>query len=152
MQLKILFFQSKFSQFDWIRAFLTIIYHLDNDELVQVCHYMRTPLQHTLVLQPPKIFFKTAFLPNKLCQMLPGNHFHILYASFDVYGVKLGGVVWVWGGGVIKENGRGRLVKSHDFYFAHFLNIWQHASNLLCRWESSFPYIFRRKSSVSTIF
>ena len=53
--------------------------------------------------------------------MLPVNHFYILYASFDVYGVKLGGVVWVWG--VIKENGRGGLVKSHDFYFAHFLKL-----------------------------
>ena len=52
--------------------------------------------------------------------MLPGSHFYVLYASFDVYGVNVGGVVWVWG--VIKENGGG-LVKSHDFYFAHFLNI-----------------------------
>ena len=62
--------------------------------------------------------FLTAFLPNELRQTFQVNHFNILYASFDVYRVKLGGVV-------INENGRVELVKSHDFYVAHFLNIWQ---------------------------
>ena len=93
--------------------------------------HVERPFWNTINTRPPKggvatplDFFKTAFfLPNKLRQTLPGNHFNILYASFDVYGVKLGGVVWVWG--VIKENGRGGLVKSNDFYFAHFLNISQ---------------------------
>ena len=47
----------------------------------------------------PWDFLKQLFVPNKLRQMLPGtsNHFYILFASFDVYRVKLGGVIWVWG-------------------------------------------------------
>ena len=68
---------------------------------------------------PPKIFLKTAF---SFCPInctkhfnILSNHFYILYASFDAYEVKLWGVVWV-----IKENGRGGLVKSHDSYFFHF--------------------------------
>ena len=44
------------------------------------------------LLQPPQTF-QTAFLPNKLSQMLLRNHFYILYISFDVYKVKFGGVV-----------------------------------------------------------
>ena len=33
----------------------------------------------------------------------------------------------------IKENVRGGLVKSHDFYFVHFINIWQDIGFKLCR-------------------
>ena len=54
------------------------------------------------VVVTPLSFFTTTFLPNKLHQTLLCNHFYILYASFHVYEVKFGGVVWVcW---VIKEN------------------------------------------------
>ena len=50
--------------------------------------------------------------------MLQCNHFYILNASFDVYEVKLGGVVWVWGSSKrMVERG---LVKSCDSYFVHF--------------------------------
>ena len=70
------------------------------------------------VVAIPQEFSKQLFFSNILRQTLPANHFYILCAPFDVYGVKLGGVVWVWGW-------YGGLVKSHDFYFAHFLNIWQ---------------------------
>ena len=40
-------------------------------------------------------FFQTNFFSNKniLHQKLLCNHFYILYASFDVYEVKFGGVV-----------------------------------------------------------
>ena len=89
--------------------------------IVNACSTSITLVLQRGVLQPLKIFFLTVFfLPNKLRQMLPGNHFCILNSSFDVYGVKLGGVIWV-----TKDNGRRGLVKSHDFYFAHFLHIWQ---------------------------
>ena len=37
------------------------------------------------------------FLPNKLHPTLLGNHFYILYASFDVCEVEFWGIVWVWG-------------------------------------------------------
>ena len=61
----------------------------------------------TLVL-PLKFFFLTAFLPNKLNQMLLCNHSYILYTSFDVYKVKFGGGGGCHlGMGVFKENGRG---------------------------------------------
>ena len=45
-------------------------------------------------------------MPNKLRQTFPANHFYILYASFDVYGMKLG---WchLGMGSQQSENGRG---------------------------------------------
>ena len=45
----------------------------------------------------------------------------------------------------------GGLVKSHDF-FVHFLFDKIYASNFLCRWESSIPYIFRQKSCENLMF
>ena len=73
---------------------------------------------------PPKIFLKQGFLSNKLRQTLRCNCFDIFYVSFDVYEMKFGGVVWVWGSSEIMVKA-GRLVKSHDFYFVHFINILQ---------------------------
>ena len=52
---------------------------------------------------------------------LPGSFLCLstrLYIRVEIMGCRLGM-------GVIKENGREGLVKSHYFYFAHFLNIWQ---------------------------
>ena len=43
-----------------------------------------------------------------------------------VYGVKLGGVIWVWRESSKRMVEGEGLVKTHDFYFAHFLNIWQY--------------------------
>ena len=62
-----------------------------------------TPLRF---LKQPFFFF---LLPSKLHQTLPGNHFYILHASFDVYGVKLGGVVWVWGSSKRMVEGVGEI-------------------------------------------
>ena len=70
-------------------------------------------------LQLPKIFLKQLFLlPNKLRQTLQCNHFYILYASFDVYEVKLGDVVWVYMGSS-KEMVDG-VGETHDSHFVHF--------------------------------
>ena len=57
------------------------------------------------LLQPPKIFLIQHLLPYKLPQTLLCNCFYIYYASFDVYEVKFGDVVWVWG--AVKDYGRG---------------------------------------------
>ena len=64
-----------------------------------------------------RFFYNSFFCPINCIK-----HFYVIfYTSFDVWGeireCRLGR-------GVIKENGR-RLMKSHDFYFVHFLNIWQ---------------------------
>ena len=62
--------------------------------------------------------------------------------------MKLWGVFWVWGS---SKRMVGGLVKSHDFYFAHYFDKIC-ASNLLCRWESSFSYIFSQKSCENPMF
>ena len=91
-------------------------------------------------MQPPKGFFFLiaffffvclfvfvfvsvfVFFFKKLRQMLVCNYFYIFFASFDVYEVKFGVVVWVGGSLKIMVGG---LVKSHDFYFVHFINMLQ---------------------------
>ena len=97
----------------------------------------------------------TAFLPNKLRQMLPDNHFYILYASFDVYGVILGGVVWVWG--VIKENGRGGVGEIPWFLFCPFLKYLTRYVLQICYVDENHHFLtyspkILRRSHVSTIF
>ena len=109
---------------------------------------------------PSKIFFKPLFLPNNLRQTLQCNHFHILYASFDVYEVKLGGVVLVWGSskriveGVIKENSRGGLVKSHDCYFVRFFQYLTRYALQTCYVDENhhFLTLFSQKSCENTMF
>ena len=62
----------------------------------------------TLVLRTTLLWFffsEQRFLPNKLRQTLQRNCFYIYYASFDVYEVKFGGVVWVWGSSKIMVEG-----------------------------------------------
>ena len=73
--------------------------------------------------RPPRYFLRQCFSPNKLGQALLCNCFYTYYASFYAYEVKFGGVVWVWGSSkIMVEEG---LVKSHDCYFVHFINILQ---------------------------
>ena len=92
------------------------------------------PLKRGVVLAD---IFLTAF-----CQIKYTKHFYVIIstpnASFDVYEVKFGSVVWVWV--VNNENGTGGLENPMTIILS-ISKIFEkkHASNFLCRWESSFP-------------
>ena len=84
--------------------------------------------------------------------MLLCNHFYILYTSFDVYEVKYGGVVWVWG--IIKENGTGGWWNPMIFILS-LSSIFDKicASNFLCRRESSFlPYSAKNPAKIPCFY
>ena len=88
---------------------------------VEDCHLYPCPAKGGC--NPLRFFFKNRFFVLFCFVFCPINYakrfnFFILYVSFDVYEVKSGGVVWVWGH-QSKENGRG-VVKPHDSYFVHF--------------------------------
>ena len=60
-----------------------------------------TRVLRRVVLQPPPkvfFFFKQRFSPINCAKRFYVIVFYIYYASFDVYEVKFGGVVWVWRG------------------------------------------------------
>ena len=100
-------------------------------------------------------FFNSVFCPincsKRFCVIV-----YIYYASTWCtynYKVKFEGVVLVWG--IVKDYGRGArgwwnpmifiLSISYIFYKIY-------APNVLCRWESSFPYIISQKSCENSIF
>ena len=111
-----------------------------------VCHYFY------LKPRPPKgmgccnpyDFFKQLILPNKRRQTLQCKYFYILYASFDVYQVKIKGCRL----GMGSWKRMGGWWNNTILILPISLNIWQAmcASNLLCRWESSFPNISSQRS------
>ena len=83
---------------------------------------------------PPPIFFffKQRFLPNKLPKTLLYNCFYIFFASFDVYEVKFGDVVWEWWGASKVMVGGWWNPKIFSLSMIHFIDILQNIMLQTC--------------------